>query len=306
MTTADVPRPAARRDVGPMVRIPGGTFLQGSPAWLLTWLDEADQPLPQVWFGDETPQVKRSLRPYLLGRYPVTRREFSQFTGETGYLTDAERRGFGMVYGQHGWMELEGVCWRTPDGTHDSTESFPDHPAVHISWNDAKAYADWAGARLPTEAEWEFAARGPDFRIWPWGDTWEPGYANTAEFHAGPLSALDQWREWWGAVCSRHGPVPATTPVGDFSPHGDSVFGCADMAGNVYEWTSTVSRLYDDTAQCDPTVRSILGHYRVIRGGSWMNFRYQIRCSERMHGDPSGWSSFALGFRCARDGLRGA
>jgi formylglycine-generating enzyme len=268
----------------------------------MNWLNEADQPLPQIWFADEKPQVRRSLRQYLIGKYPVTRQEFGEFVRETGYLTDAERRGFSMVYGEHGWMELEGAYWRMPAGTDWPLEGSGDHPVVHISWNDANAYANWAGGRLPTETEWEFAARGSDFKIWPWGDNWEPGYANTAEFHAGPLSTLGAWQEWWAAGCSRYGPVPRTTPVGAFSPHGDSLFGCADMAGNVYEWTSTASHLYDDAVQCDPTVRSILGYYRVIRGGSWMNFRYQIRCTERMHGDPGGWSNFALGFRCVKDG----
>jgi sulfatase modifying factor 1 len=285
-----------------MIRIPGGTFLQGSPSWLLNWLDEADQPLPRIWFADETPQIRQSLPEYLLGKYPVTTREFDEFVRDTGYLTDAERRGFGMVYGEHGWMELEGACWRAPGGEDARADGFDEHPVVHISWNDATAYTSWAGGRLPTEAEWELAARGPDFRIWPWGDTWEPGNANTAEFHAGSLSTLGAWQEWWADTCSRHGPLPQTTPVGAFSSHGDSAFGCADMSGNVYEWTSTVSHLYNDAVTCDPSVRGILGHYRVIRGGSWMNFRYQIRCTERMHGDPDGWSSFALGFRCARDG----
>lgn len=94
--------------------------------------------------------------------------------------------------------------------------------------------------------------------------------------------------------------MPQTTPVGAF-PGGDSVFGCSDMAGNVYEWTSSLSQMYDDEVECDPMLRMAMGRYRVIRGGSWMNFRYQVRCSERMHGDPSGWSNFALGFRCAKD-----
>ena len=95
--------------------------------------------------------------------------------------------------------------------------------------------------------------------------------------------------------------MPQTTPVGAFAGRGDSAFGCGDMAGNVYEWTSTTSYLYHETELCDPTLRLVMGRYRVIRGGSWMNFRYQVRCCERLHGDPAGWSNFALGFRCAKD-----
>jgi sulfatase modifying factor 1 len=287
--------------MGEMIRIPGGVFLQGSPPWLLDWLDGQDQPLPRVWFGDETPQLRADLPAYFIDRYPVTVGEFSEFVSQTGYQTDADRRGFGLVYDSDGWTERAGVRWSAPGGPGTDTDGYRDHPVVHVSWDDASAYARWAGKRLPTETEWEFACRGAGFRIWPWGDEWDSRHANTAELHAGPLSTLTDWRSWWKSVCDRGGPLPQTTSVGQFSGAGDSVFGCADMAGNVYEWTATLSYLYDDAAPCDPTVRMAAGRYRVIRGGSWMNFRYQVRCSERMHGDPNGWSSFAHGFRCARD-----
>lgn len=287
--------------MGQMVKIPGGTFLQGSPPWLLDWLERSDQPLPRRWFQDETPQREVTVAPYLIDRYPVTVREFAAFVAETGYRTDAERRGVGMIYTEQGWIEREGANWRSPGGPGFGAHGYDDHPVVHVSWNDANAYAQWAGRRLPTECEWEFAARGPNFRTWPWGDSWDAGNANTAELHAGPLTTLAAWQQWWFATCRRDGPMPRTTPVGAFSAGGDSVFGCGDMAGNVYEWTSTVSSLYGEGVECDPTVRMALGRYRVIRGGSWMNFRYQVRCTERIHGDPHGWSSFALGFRCAMD-----
>jgi sulfatase modifying factor 1 len=283
-----------------MVRIPGGSFAQGSPPWLLDWLDREEQPLPRIWFADETPQRRCTLAPYWIDRYPVTVEEFGQFVAETGHLTDAERIGFGMVYGEQGWREQPGACFRSPAGPHVAADGYQQHPVVHVSWHDANAYATWAGRRLPTESEWEFAARGAEFRIWPWGDTWDSANANTAEYHAGELTTLAAWQGWWRSICQRSGPVPQSTPVGAFAG-GDSRFGCADMAGNVYEWTSTVSHLYDDRTRCDPTVHQAVGRYRVIRGGSWMNFRYQVRCSERMHGDPTGWSSFAHGFRCARD-----
>ncbi len=288
--------------MGEMVRVPGGEFLQGSPPWLLDWLDDNDQPLPRIWFGDETPQFVQTLAPYRIDRHPVTVAEFARFTESTGHVTDAEARGYGLVYTERGWQETDGVCWRAPGGPGTSSAEMRDHPVVHVSWEDCVAYAAWAGKRLPTEAEWEFAARsGPGFRIWPWGDKWDTANANTAEFHAGALNTLAAWKAWWRATCAQDGPVPRTSPVGAFSPRGDSEYGCADMAGNVYEWTSTLSHLYDASTECDPTLRAAMGRYRVIRGGSWMNFRYQTRCSERMHGDPTGWSSFAHGFRCARD-----
>jgi len=288
--------------MGDMQWIPGGTFLQGSPSWVLDWLDgEEHQTLPRVWFGDETPTVRRTVEPFWLDRHLVTRADFAAFVAATGHRTDAEQIGFGMVYGEGGWEEIPGACWHAPGGAGTSIDGSADHPVVHVSYQDATAYAAWAGKRLPTESEWEFAASGPRFRIWPWGDDWQQALANTAEFHAGPLASLQAWKQWWSAACRQDGPMPRTTPVGQFSPEGDSGYGCADLAGNVYEWTASLSELYDDSAAVDPTVRTAVGRYRVIRGGSWMNFRYQVRCSERMHGDPSGWSSFAHGFRCAKD-----
>jgi sulfatase modifying factor 1 len=282
------------------VRIPGGEFVQGTPEWVLDLLDRADQPFPRRWFADETPPTVTSLSPYLIDRYPVTVADFGQFVRETGYRTEAERRGVGLVYGAEGWHEQPGACWNAPGGPGRWVPGYERHPVVHVSWDDANAYARWAGKRLPTEAEWEFAARGPDFRLWPWGDTWDPGNANTTEFHAASFNSYKEWQAWWKTECLREGVFPRSTPVGAFSGRGDSPFGCADMAGNVYEWTSTLSHLYDSTVDCDPTVRMAIGRYRVIRGGSWMNLRYQVRCADRMHGDPTGWSSFAHGFRCAR------
>lgn len=288
--------------MGEMVRIPGGSFLQGTPDWVLDWLEKQDQPLPRLWFADETPQIEARLEPYWMDRHPVTVSEFDRFVSSTGHVTDAEQIGFGMVYGARSWEERPGATWRRPAGPgYAPPADYGDHPVVHVSWADAEAYARWAGKRLPTEPEWEFAARGRDFRIWPWGDEWDRGNANTAELSADGLTSLAEWKQWWGGQYACSGPLPRTTPVGCFSGRGESVFGCADMAGNVYEWTSTVSRLYAASVDCDPSVRTAVGRYRVIRGGSWMNFRYQTRCGERMHGDPGGWSSFAQGFRCARD-----
>ncbi|OOC57013.1 Sulphatase-modifying factor protein [Nocardiopsis sinuspersici] len=286
--------------MGEMVCVPGGTFPMGSPPWVLAWLERESQPFPGEWFGDETPQRTRTVRPYRIDRYPVTVDEFAEFVRDTGYRTGAERAGRGMVYGSGYWEERAGACWHSPAGE-GRAEGYGDHPVVHVSFEDAQSYATWAGKRLPTEAEWEFAARGPVFRLWPWGDDWRRENANTAEYHAGRLHSPGEWRRWWESVRSRSGPLPQTTAVGAFGPEGDSYFGCSDMAGNVYEWNSTVAHLYDEEVECDATLRMVVGRYRVIRGGSWMNFRYQVRCSERMYGDPDGWSNFATGFRCAVD-----
>ena len=282
-----------------MVRIPGATFLQGSPPWMLDWLVSERQSFPREWFLDETPQIQVSLKAFFIDRCPVTVAEFRDFVTETGYLTDAERAGVGVVYGPRFWEERRGASWRCPIGANGRAGG-DDHPVVHISWHDASAYARWAGKRLPTEAEWELAARGVEYRIGPWGNDWDSSKANTAEFHAGPLADRDSWWAWWQTECSAHGGEPLTLPVASFADAA-SPYGCHDMAGGVYEWVSTPSFLYDEALECDPAMRMTLGQYRGLRGGSWMNFRYQVRCSERMYGDPDGWSNFAVGFRCARD-----
>jgi sulfatase modifying factor 1 len=284
-----------------MLLIPAGSFCLGTPPWALDWLDEEQaQSHPRDWFADETPQVRASVASFWIDRHPVTVGQFAQFVEASGYTTDAERAGFGLVYTDIYWEQREQACWYQPAGRGSGIEGYADHPVVHVSWNDAAAYAQWAGKRLVTEAEWEFAARGAEFRLWPWGNKWDGDRANTAELHAGELGSLGDWKRWWRSVYGRSGAMPLTTPVGSFSGCGDSVFGCWDMAGNVYEWTSTTSFLYQDGIDCDPALRVVMGRHRVIRGGSWMNFRYQVRCSERMHGDPAGWSNFAVGFRCAQ------
>jgi sulfatase modifying factor 1 len=268
---------------------------------MLDWLAEQPQSFPREWFADETPQVEVTLGTFFIDRCPVTVAEFAEFVADTGYMTDADRAGYGLVYTRRFWEECLDASWRRPTGGCDTVDRRGDHPVVHISWNDAAAYAQWAGKRLPTEAEWELAARGVDYRIWPWGNTWDRERANTAEFYAGALADRDSWWEWWKMVCDKHGGEPLTTSVGEFADGGSSPYGCCDMAGGVYEWVSTPASLYDDCGECDAAMRLMLGRYRGLRGGSWMNFRYQVRCSERMYGNPSGWSNFAVGFRCARD-----
>jgi formylglycine-generating enzyme len=292
-----------RRDRGSMVHIPGGHFSIGSPEWVLDWLMAEGQSFTREWFADETPQRATDLQPYWVDRHPVTVQEYTRFVEATGYITDAERAGQGMLYTTKYWEEVLGANWRHPGGVGTSNNGRMDHPVVHISWNDASAYADWKGMRLPSEAEWELAARGHDFRLWPWGNKWEPDRANTAELQAGrALVDIESWRSWWQGICERWDPYPQTSPVQRFRDRGGSPFGVWDMSGNVYEWTSSFGDFYDDGSTYEPIFQRIKGMYRVIRGGSWMNFRYQVRCSERMYGDPFGWSNFALGFRCARSG----
>jgi sulfatase modifying factor 1 len=277
-------------------------FDLGTPEWVLDWLQEQRQPFRAPWFRDETPQTLVAVEPFAIDRHPVTVGQYAAFIEDTAYRTVAERRGWSLVYGPHYWEEAAGASWRHPAGP-DADYVVPlDHPVVHIAVEDAEAFASWACKRLPTEPEWELAARGPGYRLWPWGDDWSRDRANTTELRLGDeVRSAAEWRAWWEKATRTTGPIPLTTPVGAFSPRGDSPFGVVDMAGNVYEWTATPSHLYGPSPDCDESLLSVMGHFRVIRGGSWMSLRFQARTSERLHGDPTGWACFASGFRCAGD-----
>jgi formylglycine-generating enzyme required for sulfatase activity len=298
---ATVTRLSSLERAGPdLVAVPGGEFDLGSPEWVLDWLEAERQPFPRAWFLDEVPQHRVVVEPFAIDRHPVTVGQFAEFVEDTAYVTVAERRGWGVVYGAEYWEELAGASWREPAGPAAGYVQPADHPVVHVAVEDAEAFASWAGKRLPTEAEWELAARGWNYRLWPWGDTWSSERTNTAERYRGDaMKGPREWRAWWRQRTDATGPIPLTTPVGCFSPDGDSPFGAGDMAGNVYEWTGTPSGLYGPSPGCDESLLRVMGPYRVIRGGSWMSLRYQARTSERLHGDPSGWSCFAMGFRCA-------
>ncbi|WP_246238498.1 formylglycine-generating enzyme family protein [Acrocarpospora corrugata] len=283
-----------------MVTIPAAEVQIGSSEEHMDGLTSV-QHYGREWFEDESPQHRRAVATFAIDTYPVTNGEYLAFTEATGHRTAAELRGWGLVYGASYWEEREGACWRRPAGPGDSVQDRLDHPVVHVGHADALAYAAWAGKRLPTEAEWEYAAHGPQWRCWPWGAEWGPGFANCAEHWSGTaISDFAAWRSWWARRRAEHGETPATTPVGAFSPTGDSPFGVADLAGNVAEWTATTYHLYDRDRSYDPVYTMAAGRYMVVRGGSWKDFRFQVRTSERIAVDPV-YSSFALGFRCAAD-----
>mgnify|MGYP000979676654 CR=1 FL=1 len=223
-----------------MILIPEGEFLMGSTMeqTALAIKDGADQ----NWVKNETPQHSIYLSDYFIGKYPITNLEYQAF------IVDAK--------------------YKSPQGWEG--DQFPDgkggHPVVSVSWGDANMYCEWLSKktgkpyRLPTEAEWEKAARGTDGRIYPWGDTFVVLMANTAETKIGD-----------------------TSDVGKFSPQGDSPYGCADMVGNVWEWCSDwldENEYRNRKVAKDPQGPGT-GSYRVLRGGSFINNKGYCRCTDR-------------------------
>ncbi len=233
------------------VTIPAGEFIMGS-----------DKDKDKLARDNELPQFRLDLPEYRIMRAPLTVAQFAQFIKATGYKTTAEKEGNAYVYTGSKWEWVNGADWAHPRGPQSDVKQKADHPVTCISWFDAVAFGEWANVRLPTEAEWEKAARGastgsvPD-RIYPWGN-----------------EAPDKNR------CNFNMNEGDTTPVGKY-PKGASPYGCLDMAGNVWEWTST--KWLDNYAHYTSKVdNSLTGDEpRVVRGGSFADSGNSARASSR-------------------------
>ena len=241
-----------------MVLVPAGEFLMGSTN---TEIDKATawSSKPRYEFEDEFPQHTVYLDAYYIDKFEVTNTQFEAFVNATGYRTLAEQKG-----------ELN--TWRAA-----YAPGMENYPVVWMSWYDADAYCKWAGKRLPTEAEWEKAARGNLGRIFPWGNDWDPKKANCGEAGYGH-----------------------TMPVGSF-PDGFSYYGARDMAGNVWEWVADWwdPNYYSVSATRNPQGPLTATQNKVLRGGAFGNAKWQLRTAHRHTSGPDGYAP-DHGFRCAK------
>ena len=201
---------------------------------------------------------------FWLDRTPVTNAQFAVFLNAEG--NQEERRVI--------WLDLHYSRLERVGNQYRSRGSYADHPVTGVSWYGATAYAHWAKARLPTEAEWEYAARGPEGRIYPWGDTFEVSRLN----------------------CKKTG-IGGTAPVGRYA-NGTSWCGALDMAGNVWESVADIYGDYLSGRQVNPTGPAT-GTKRVLRGGSWRSASDRLRSPIRVRSDAD-IGDIDIGFRCAR------
>ena len=273
------PLQVAPQDGMVMVQVLGGEFLMGA---------RADERRAIDW---EKPLHIVNLDSYWIDRTEVSNAMFAAFVAASSYVTDAEKAGVSYLTSGDGRTETAGADWQHPTGPSSGIAGVENHPVMHVSWNDAAAYCAWAGRRLPTEAEWEKAARGIDGRFYPWGDEFDSSLVNADD--------EDQFDEY-SVECSPAGcdGFDVTSPVGSFEK-GASPYGVLDMAGNLWEWVGDYyDEAYFSKSPADNPQGPSDGERRVLRGGSWMNNDWDMRTSYR-YGREADHHSDRLGFRCA-------
>ena len=291
-------RRAISGSIADMVRLDGGPFLMGTES------------LEAVAADGEGPVREVFLDPFYIDVYPVTNLRFAGFIQATRYKTEAERIGWSFVFQGHippdrykelvrqtvpgapWWCRIQDAFWRQPEGPDSSIDDRPHHPVVHVSWNDAVEYSRWAGKRLPTEAEWEYAARGGLTQmLYPWGDELTPGGRHLCNIWQGDFPVLDLAEDGYSSVA----------PVDVFPANG---YGLYSITGNTWEWCHDwFDARYHVTATHTNPVGPPSGGARVIKGGSYLCHRSycnRYRVAARTANTPDS-STTNMGFRCVRD-----
>ena len=284
-----------------MVEIPGRTFLMGGEG-RETWQQDGEGPVREI-----------SVNPFRIDTCAVSNEQFAKFADATGFVTEAERFGWSFVFHLHlpkkqreqlrqskavagleWWLAVPQAFWKQPMGPGSGIDNVLDHPVVHVSWNDAQAYCRWAGKRLPSEAEWEFASRGGlEQKIWPWGNSLLRGGRFRCNIFQGDFPKKDTGKDGYKGTC----------PVDSFEPNDFGLYNCV---GNVWEWcqdwfSADYHRIRTDLTE-NPTGPPS-GTSRVQRGGSYLchdSYCNRYRLSARIGNTPDS-SGGNLGFRCVRD-----
>ncbi|XP_057560828.1 formylglycine-generating enzyme isoform X2 [Hippopotamus amphibius kiboko] len=296
-----------------MVPIPAGVFTMGT--------DD-----PQIKQDGEAPARRVAIDAFYMDAYEVSNAEFEKFVNSTGYLTEAEKFGDSFVFegmlseqvksdiqqavaAAPWWLPVKGANWRHPEGPDSTILHRPDHPVLHVSWNDAVAYCTWAGKRLPTEAEWEYSCRGGlQNRLFPWGNKLQPKGQHYANIWQGEFPVTNTGEDGFRG----------TAPVDAFPPNG---FGLYNIVGNAWEWTSDWWTIHHSVEETINPKGPLSGKDRVKKGGSYMchkvyqnpiagepdfhekqSYCYRYRCAARSQNTPDS-SASNLGFRCAADRL---
>lgn len=280
-----------------MVEIPAGVFRMGAEG-PETWAADGEGPVREVALSNS----------FWIDPTCVTNAQFENFVKETGYVTEAEHFGWSFVFynqipkshrkqtrfetvmGLSWWARVEKCDWRKPGGQGTNIRKLGEHPVVHVSWNDAVAYARWAGKRLPTEAEWECAARGGlDQARYPWGDELLPGGKHRCNIWQGQFPDRDSGDDGY----------TSTAPAKSFR---SNQFGLYNMAGNVWEWVADwFSPDWHHGAGMEDPQGPDQGTSRVIRGGSFLcheSYCNRYRVGARTGNTPDS-STCHTGFRCA-------
>jgi formylglycine-generating enzyme required for sulfatase activity len=251
-----------------------------------------------------------ALSPFQSDRFPITNADFAAFVEATGYRTEAEHFGWSFVFSSHipqdrfdelvedtaapapWWCKVPGSFWKQPEGLGSGIQERLTHPVVHVSWNDAVAYAAWAEKALPTEAQWEYAARGGlEQKLYPWGDELTPNGRHRCSIWQGQFPTQDTAEDGYAGTC----------PVDAFPPNGYDIY---SVTGNVWEWCAdwfhTPSS--SETALHDPT-GPLTGQAKVMKGGSFLchaSYCNRYRVAARTANTPDS-SASNIGFRCVRE-----